>query len=501
MLDLKKAAVRWDWEQYIPKKVSGFVSEKLSGTPRRMARAFLKRNGGTIKLSAPVADLKYERTAESLCARAVLFQQHYRRFPVHGAWLTVHIDRKNRVFLLKNETIPVERLKKKFSGKRPKFLPAERMNAIIRREVREHGTLHTRVGRERMIYARKNGLSWALKVRFGTKDPPGSWILFIDRTSGRILEERNIIRKRNGRGTVFIPNPVAALDRDDLSDRKDRDGAVFRKAYRTVVLRDLEDGGRLKGPYADTTRTRRCARSVSGDFRCDRSDYRFEEVMAYYHIDTVQRYIQSLGFTGGAGILDRPVRVNAHGTREDNSYYDPSPGRQDLTFGDGGVDDAEDAEIILHEYGHAIQDAVIPGFGQSHEAAAMGEGFGDYLAASFFASRKPRKRRTKIGQWDVKGARGGGDCLRSLDGKEHYPADMTNEAHKDGRIWSACLWKVRELLGRKKADTVILESHFYLSQYADFRDGAEAIIMAEKNLSGGRRTRGLTRIFREKGIL
>jgi hypothetical protein len=58
----------------------------------------------------------------------------------------------------------------------------------------------------------------------------------------------------------------------------------------------------------------------------------------------------------------------------------------------------------------------------------------------------------------------------------------TNEVHDDGEVWSACLWKVRKLLGRKKADTVILESHFYLSQYADFKDGAEAVIMAEKNL-------------------
>jgi hypothetical protein len=40
-------------------------------------------------------------------------------------------------------------------------------------------------------------------------------------------------------------------------------------------------------------------------------------------------------------------------------------------------------------------------------------------------------------------------------------------------------------------------------QYADFRDGADAIIiiMAEKNLYGGKRSKGLTRIIRERGIL
>jgi hypothetical protein len=78
---------------------------------------------------------------------------------------------------------------------------------------------------------------------------------------------------------------------------------------------------------------------------------------------------------------------------------------------------------------------------------------------------------------------------------------MEGEELADGVIWSACLWQVCRLLAAKKADTVILESHFNLSQYADFRDGADAIIMAEKNLYGGKRSRGVTRKFRDRGIL
>jgi Zn-dependent metalloprotease len=91
--------------------------------------------------------------------------------------------------------------------------------------------------------------------------------------------------------------------------------------------------------------------------------------------------------------------------------------------------------------------------------------------------------------------------LRRLDSKKHYPEDMEGEEHADGEIWSACLWKVRKALGRTKSDTVILESHFYLNQYADFKDGAEAILMAEKNLYGGKRQKSLVKIFRERGIL
>jgi hypothetical protein len=38
-----------------------------------------------------------------------------------------------------------------------------------------------------------------------------------------------------------------------------------------------------------------------------------------------------------------------------------------LAFGEGGVDDAEDVDVVLHEYGHAIQHDTVPGWGGRHE--------------------------------------------------------------------------------------------------------------------------------------
>jgi Zn-dependent metalloprotease len=448
-------------------------------------------------------ELRFEQVSESLAGKAVLFQQYFDGTPIHGAWVAIHINNANRIFLVMNDTVPAPTLEKKIGKrKRGDFLPEAEIDEIIAGKAREYGTLSTEIRKESMIYAMRGTFRPVWKVSFGTERPAGSWVLFVDKVSGHIIEERNVLRKAVGKGRVFVPNPVVSLDRDDLFDLKDGDDTVFVPAYRTVRLKDLEPGGFLKGPYVDTTRTKNPAQSAQFDFRFNRSADRFEEVMAYYHIDSLQRYIQTLGFSGARGILKRSIRVNVHGTREDNSFYDPSPGRKDVTFGDGGVDDAEDAEIIIHEYGHAIQDAIVPGYGQKSEGRAMGEGFGDYLAGTFYYRHKKGARRLKLGEWDAKGYQGGPqECLRRLDGPARYPAEMEGEEHADGVIWSACLWQVRALLGAKKADTVILESHFYLSQYADFRDGADAIIMAVKNLYGGKRSRGLTRIFRDRGIL
>ncbi len=78
--------------------------------------------------------------------------------------------------------------------------------------------------------------------------------------------------------------------------------------------------------------------------------------MAYYWVTEAQKYIQSLGLAAHLRPINKEsqdVRINQWGM--DNSF---SWDKHDLLrFGKGGVDDAEDAEVILHEYGHAIQDS------------------------------------------------------------------------------------------------------------------------------------------------
>jgi Zn-dependent metalloprotease len=502
MLDMRKCKIRWDKEHYIPRKVYGFETVTQKGTPKAIAEKFLKENVEVLKITAPLKNLKFERTIESLGASTVLFQQNFKGMPIHGAWVAIHINSKKRIFMVKNDTVPATKLSQKISKAKAGFLSSKKIDDLIKKKIRDQGTLDGIIKKESMIYALKGDLRQAWKIRYGTKKPAASWILFIDKETGKIIEERNVLKKINGKGRVFRPNPVVTLNRDDLYDRMDKDQTILNKAYRTISLKALNPGGYLKGPFVDTGATSNRAKSASYQFKYARKDDRFEEVMVYYHIDTVQRYIQSLGFKGNRSILDRPIKANVHGGYDDQSYYDPSPGKKDLTFGDGGVDDAEDADVILHEYGHAIQDAIVPGFGQSPEGRAMGEGFGDYLAGSFFYRLKEEARKVKIAEWDAKGYAGGPyECLRRLDSSKHYPEDMEGEEHVDGEIWSACLWKIRKLLGRMRADTIILESHFYLNQYADFQDGAEAIIMANDNLFNGWRSRALTRIFKERGIL
>jgi hypothetical protein len=165
-----------------------------------------------------------------------------------------------------------------------------------------------------------------------------------------------------------------------------------------------------------------------------------------------------------------------------------------LVFGDGGVDDAEDADVILHEYGHAIQDFQAPGKYSDNncntEATAMGEGFGDYWAVA--SSTYDKKvfgdhygDPACVAAWDA--APG---CLRRLDTQKKYPTNVVGECHADGGIWSGALWDLFNLIGTSapssgqpwRTNEIVLQSHFNVPASPTFLDGVKALLKADNQL-------------------
>jgi hypothetical protein len=303
-----------------------------------------------------------------------------------------------------------------------------------------------------------------------------------------------------GTGRVFLPNPVAALQNQGLTDQKDADYAALQPAYRTVTLTNLDGSGYLRGDWAYIrSETGDPAYSSDGAYLYGRNDDRFEQVMAYYWITESQKYIQSLGFGSTrrpANMRPQAVRINQWGL--DNSFATDK--QDELRFGKGGVDDAEDAEVILHEYGHAIHFAQNFVFG-SEEAEAISEGFGDYWAVTVSAHIAPTSDLACVADWDsVSYTARIPHCLRRVDGSLRYPADLNGEVHHDGQIWSRALWDIRNQLGAMKADTLILEGQFDFPG-TTMPDLARATVAAAQRLYGKNTAKVVEAAFHDRGIL
>jgi hypothetical protein len=312
-----------------------------------------------------------------------------------------------------------------------------------------------------------------------------------------------------GIGSVFADNPVQELGNESLTDQNDADSAVPAAAYHDVTLTNLNGSGYLCGDYACVrTSTGNLAFSPTNTFRYTRHADEFEQVMAYYWITEAQKYVHSLGF-GEPGKLppvdnvSQPVRINQFGA--DNSFTTDHP-TNEIRYGKGGVDDAEDAEVILHEYGHALHQG--QGFQfTSEEAGAISEGFADYWAVTVtdvvdqqhgWAQKEPLPC---VAEWastsyptPVPPGR------RRHAGNKHYPPDRAGAHHDDGEIWSRALWDIRQSLGHVKADTIILDGSMNFPG-TTMPDLAQRTVNAAQALYGKSAANAVRTAFQDRGIL
>jgi hypothetical protein len=311
----------------------------------------------------------------------------------------------------------------------------------------------------------------------------------------------------SGTGSVFLSNPVQSLGDESLTDQKDSDAAVPAAAYHTVTLTNLDGSGFLRGDYANVvSETGNPAFSPTNTFAYTRHQDEFEQVMAYYWITQAQKYIHSLGFgETRRAINNRPQRVRINQWGLDNSFATDHP-KTELRFGKGGVDDAEDGEVILHEYGHAMHFSQNFSFA-SVEAGAISEGFADYWAVTVSdvvdtSLGIPQLAPLPcVADWDsVSYTSTVPHCLRRVDLDLHYPADLNGRVHHDGQIWSRALWDIRLALGHERADTLILQGSFDFPG-TTMPDLANRTVAAAQQLYGAGVANTVRAAFEDRGIL
>lgn len=342
-------------------------------------------------------------------------------------------------------------------------------------------------------------------------DTVAGTVVAIHDTRQHAAEHGHDDARADSEALVFFPNPVVMggevirqVGHHPLETFVDTDISFEADALLTpMAVRDydtaLAAAGNLSGPWVDVLGPGSYA---DGAWPVTKSDPRFEGVNVYVNIDTIQRYFQDeLGLFEVNAEPQLAIAFPVVGF--DNAFY--QPGNDLLFFGAGGVDDGEDADVVIHELGHAIHDDQVPGWGARAEGGAMGEGFGDLLAGLYFARTHGAEGIHCFADWDGTAIQTDHDpCLRPNDDDTRmWPEDKANQVHQDGEMWSAFVTRLapRLLDGEEwsmisRADALdamtledhveaadralhlLLSSHELLSPTAEFVDAIDALLQA-----------------------
>lgn len=499
-----------------------------AGDPETVARGVLAAHAAELGLGADGRDLTLLAVQPTGVATHVRFGQLYKGVPVYLGQVLVQYTRDGTVQLINNHTV---------SGIAVDITPAtagEAADALALAHI--GGALRLRQPLERtlVIYGESGAPVLAWHVIAWVRDPLGDLHFMVSAATGELLTTWDEIKQDGGTGLVYHPNAVQTTGDVTLRDINDQTSPALEAARTQVTLTHLVSTTyQLKGSFVDIT-----APGVTGCslpyvpgqaneptrvYNYTRDDDRFEEATAYAAIDGLQTWIQALGFSN---VNNRSIPVDVHCISDDNSYY--SSGDKALHFGDGGVDDAEDDEVVLHEYGHATQDNQVPGWGPggTTEQNAMGEGFGDFLPGMYYMNTGDpgymEDYKYCIMEWDatsynpVTSGNPGSGCLRWIDGRNESNGNdlgmysgVPTQVHDDGRFWSAALTCMYEGMGadaaaREGMTRIVLQHHFSLtpdSSTLAFERAVAALVLADQNLFGGAHEQLINECALRRGLI
>jgi hypothetical protein len=476
-------------------------------------RAMLFLQAHAHVLGIDTTKLEATRSVEHGKANHYYFNQKFEGLPVFYGRVSVHIDGEGRVRGVTNTFAPVT----------PKSLEpgvtaeAAFDAAVAAVGIKDRSALIAELPVDKTvgIWPTAGGGALAYRIAFSTREPAGYFEVIVDAQSGDILEEpRNLMSTIDGTGKVFTPSPVVTEANDLLRDNGDGVGCATcppEASYRDVVLPNLNGSGRLIGTYSQIHESHATpAQFADNNFsNLRRNQNEFNQEQVYWAIDKAATTFQSLGH---GDVMNYSIKFYAHNSptwgNQDNSSFSGDnnlgPGTGLLQFGTGGVDDAEDSEIVWHEYGHATLWNQVPGMNQNVTREGIGEGFGDYLAGTM-SKRVPGdpSYHVTVGEWDAVSYNPNGSPhpnLRPLNNPTFWE-NRGAEVHDAGEVWSHPLFDYDNQVGPDLALKTILESHFLYDLNPSQVEGANALLTADAMINGGGTTPHILNAFRERHTL
>lgn len=453
-------------------------------------------------LNQPAISLELAFSKNTKHTKQFLFAVYYQNLPIYNHTIKISLDANFNILSVKKECPYLSLLEN--------YTVENEVNEWSRKNIDQTilskwNDIQLLKSKQYQIYFENEKPQIVLQLTAWNKSLDEAILIGLD---GAILKEinyaRHLLKDTLVTAKVFKPDPLTTLNKQYggiYIDNNDVNDTWINNAYFTVNLPisfndssqlfSLENGfvriEDFESPnILPTTNT-------TPNFIFTRNQPGFEECNIVYHITQFQNYIASIGYDT---LLTGGITADAHGQfGTDNSVFFRNGGNPTLSFGTGGVDDAEDADVIIHEYCHGISWSANGNDNFSNERAGLDEGVADYFATSYSRSLNTYNWENMF-SWDGHNSFWAG---RIANTTTNY--GTTNDMYQLGEIWNSAVSAISTNLGNFITDRLMLESLHFFTNNTTLPEAAMYVLKADTLLFNGMNVPNICAHFQLRNIL
>jgi len=549
-------------EAGVPKMLFGatsMLSEPLPGTPDRAARTFLSRHSDIFGLTRrDVRRLKLENEDSDQGTDFLVYEQTIDGVAVFQGQIQIAITSLGQVqSVMEGLVMPGASI-----DTRPRLSEADALREAFKYSGREasaefeitqaRGALGDRAKYRNPLGPEFDDVMSELRVMRVDDTPVLAWHTYVeagpsewyeiclDANTGALLFRHNLYADA-AQGTVYTESPLAGARtlQSFVGDTVINTAAGWMGTSTVTTGNNAEayldtDANNVPDPNNTTGLSNGHASAANQDFTFPfvtgvdpRTQRPAVVTNLFYFVNIAHDFTYRLGFTESAGNFQTnnfgrggtgndSVRAEAQdgsGTNNANFATPPEGSRPRMqqflfTLGTSSLaddrDSSQDGDVVLHEFGHGVSNRLVGGPANTSclggtQAGAMGEGWSDYWAATFYNDGR-------IGEYvannTTRGIRRAAYTVPADPVHDSY-ADLGVggfEVHRDGEVWAAALWDLRQTLGAAISDRLVLEGMKFTPCSPSFLNARDGILQADQSLNGGANRCAIWTVFARHGM-